>query len=389
MKTVYSGLIKDCLPVSCTVRGDAAFPALAPVIKCGGAPSGVKYAQRFASGTFVIKCADGSIYASADGENFSYLAELDGGIFGVTDIKDGVARDLLICKDTAYNLSGENISLPREYVCGVMHRGRLLASDGVSGKLYWSGFGEADDNKNSLSGAGYADLSQRGGILGILNFGGKAAVVQKYGITLFSASGAPEDFSVMQTDTDTDEVIAGTARIAGGKLIFFTKSGLKVCDGNTVKPVRHRCENDVYSPYCSCAEGNLYFAGVNSRRLGKAVLVYDACEGGSYLIDVAADAMCAGGGVYIFCADKVYFLQKGTKVRFFCDGSFGYGGKTLTALRAEGKAEQVVAVSGNMRHAFAFMRGTAHMRIRGESFSLEITGGGEIRNLSAEAANGI
>lgn len=380
-------LIKRCIPVNCRVRDGAVYPALTPVKK-SDAPAGVVFAH--ACDGVVAVCAGGAAYLSGNGGGFHRAAYLPPPYFAVRDTSVGGSRTLIIgggaaleIKDGAFNAVGFGKGLK----CGVMHCGRLFAADADEEEvLRWSSPDGADDFREGLYAAGRARLADgRGKILNMLVFGGKIILVRERGLTVVTAYGLPENFIVENTDTDADGIFADTAQVAGGYLFFMTASGLKRFDGSRITPVYHRCAGDVFSPSCSCALGGLYFAGCRSRALGRAVLCYDAHSEESYLIDAAADAMCADESVHIFNADGGYATEKGEGFRILCAEDFGTPReKTLSALRCSAPFAAEIE-SGGRRHTFDAPRGALYPHFNGKAFGISLTGSGGVGYATAEA----
>lgn len=381
-------LIKNCLPVNSTIDNGRIVPALAPVY-LREAPARIRRAFSAGGDAFAVCLADGSVYISTGG-GYELLTRTDNRVFAVSDVKDGKRRNLLICGDTAYGSGGQSFSLLSgvRFKCGAMCRGRLFASDGK--KIYWSGAGGVEDWGGGIYGAGSLIPDPwRGEICGIVGFRGKIAVVAEYGITEVSASGAPEKFTVESAQTDADGILPDTAAVAAGELFFFTRSGLKSFDGTRIKSIFHRCGEDIFSPCGACGFGDKYFAACGSEKLGRAVFCYDAGTKESYLADVAAEAVCANGGVYAFADGGMYRLERGERVRAFAGGSFGCGGKKiLLSLRAAG-AERAVVTGGGKEHAFPLAGGAAFPRFSAENITVEISGGGAIENAVAEVCRGV
>ena len=381
-------LIKNCLPVNSAVDNGRLVPALAPVC-LREAPARIRGAFAWGEDVFAVCREDGSVYISLGG-GYEFLTCTDGKVFAVSYVKDGGRRNLLVCGDTAYESGGQSFSLLSgvRFVCGTMCRGRLFASDGK--KIYWSGGGGAEDWSGGIYGAGsLVPDPWRGEICNIVNFRGKIAVVAEYGITAVSVSGAPEKFAVESTETDADGILPDTAAVAAGELFFFTRSGLKSFDGARIKSIVHRCGEDIFSPCGACGFGDKYFAACGSETLGRAVFCYDACAKESYLADVAAEAVCAGGGVYAFAGGGMYRLERGYGARAFAGGNFGTGGKKVLLSLAAAGAERAVVTGGGKEHAFSLSGGAAFPVFSAKNITVEISGGGAIENAVAEVGYGV
>lgn len=381
-------LLDGCVPVNGRIRGGVLYPALAPRRITENAPRGVTYAYCGAGGRFVVCTCDGA-YVSADGVSYARLAEPNAEAFVAEDIKDGEPRALLVCGGSAYALeenSHTRIPFPANVRRGIMHCGRLFAVSADGKKIIWSETNGADGFAQGLYGAGsaYPDDAGRGEILGITEFCGRLVIVRRYGLTVFNAYGAPENFSFEITDTDTDAVFENTAAVAGGKLFFCTASGLKAFDGARVTEVFHRCASCLAEPVCACGCGGAYF--LSFRGEAPAVMCYDTADNDSYLIDAAADAMCARDGVYVFNADGVFRLRRGDRAGLVNDGvRFGTCGfKTVTGISCPRGAD-VKIICGERERAYKNARGKINPHMRGESFRFEISCRGELKNATAVA----
>ena len=276
-----------------------------------------------------------------------------------------------------------------------MHCGRLFGADKDNAyKLRWSGEGGFSDWKEGLCGSGSLDLDpRRGEILDIVEFGEKLVAVRKFGLTVLNMYGSPENFSAEITDTDTDEIYKGTARVVCGKLVFFTVSGLHTFNGGSVNRVKHAYVDDISEPVCSAELGGKYFLGCKSACLnGGAVFCYDFAKTAGYLIAVSADAMCSDGHIYIYNGNGAYRLEDGGRYAFI-GGSTDFGSdrfKTVTEIFIGGRADIEI---GNGRTVRKFLSASGRIRpaMRGKKFTVRAEGSVPVRKLTitAEECNAI
>ena len=356
--------------VQCRICGDELVPA-GGFIKVGGALSFTPLGVVRAESINRFFAFDGqSVYVSADGKSFSYLNALAGDDpFVVEELENGSARAAAVCCKNAVLHDGSSF-VCREYGAnlkyGVMHSGRLFGADVEDGlALRWSGAGGVCDWARGVQASGYVRLDpERGEIIGINKLGDKLVAVRRFGLTVLSAYGNCENFRVEATDTDCDEIYRGTAGVAGGRLWFCTVSGLKYFDGERI------LAKDVYSPESAVCFSDKYFLICKSRfKGGKTVLCVDA-EGGSFIADAAASALCAADGLYAYCDDGVF--------------KFGTGARYELGIFVDGFADIEIS-NGRVTRGFSGASGKIRPRLRGKNFCLRITGDGAVRKITAVA----
>ena len=386
--------------VGCYVKDGRLIPALSAASLNGAVPEGIIYAAYSESQKDFFLCARDGIYTSERGYGFMRIAPLDGEPpFLIEDIFEGKTRAVLLNGSGAVTESGGRYGAVPSYGaslgCGVMHCGRLFGADKDNAyKLRWSGEGGFSDWKEGLCGSGSLDLDpRRGEILDIVEFGEKLVAVRKFGLTVLNMYGSPENFSAEITDTDTDEIYKGTARVVCGKLVFFTVSGLHTFNGGSVNRVKHAYVDDISEPVCSAELGGKYFLGCKSACLnGGAVFCYDFAKTAGYLIAVSADAMCSDGHIYIYNGNGAYRLEDGGRYAFI-GGSTDFGSdrfKTVTEIFIGGRADIEI---GNGRTVRKFLSASGRIRpaMRGKKFTVRAAGSVPVRKLTitAEECNAI
>lgn len=387
-KASFDILKESFLPVNCKSSGGGIIPVALPVRVGTAVPDGVIYACRAESAGGFFLCTPTDVYVSVRGGDFSRLNALSGSSpFLVEEISDGVPRAVIINGENAVAHTGSEfrgVYTGGNLVSGVMRCGRLFAADGENPlMLRWSGEGGVGDWEEKLGGAGHVLLDPgRGEILNLVNLGEKLVAVRKYGLTLIDAFGNPENFSVGITDTDTDEIYKNTAAVAGGKLYFFTASGLHCYDGE-IKRTEHRYSGHITAPKAAVGFAENYYLAC-----GEGIMCYDCSDGESYLIDIVADGICAAECVYIFNSTGAYRIDGEGEYSFTV--KFGSCKQTVTEIFIGGKADLTLN-SGKRSRTFKNACGTIRPRLRGESFTLAVSGTGAISSIvaTAEVLNGI
>lgn len=383
-----------CKPVNCRICGGELYPALSPKNLNGKAPEGIIFAAHSEGVKDFFACTDTELYTSTRGNYFERIGSLAGDKpFMIEDVYEGKPRAVVINGGGALYNSGGRYDVIFAYGarlgCGVMHCGRLFGADLDDGyKLRWSGEGGLTDWEEGLYGSGSLTLDPaRGEVLDIVEFGEKLIAVRKLGLTVLSMFGSPENFSAEITDTDADEIYKGTARAAGGKLIFCTASGLRSFDGSVIKKLPHALSGDISNPVCSAVLNGKYYLSCRSKILnGGAVLCYDTADGGSYLIDFAADALCSADKIYAYNKDGAFALEAGG-VYVMTSGRIDFGSgrrKTVTEIFIEGEADVEIS-NGRTARKFTDARGLIRPRLRGESFTVKITGTKAVKKLNVTA----
>lgn len=381
-------------PVSCRISEREVLPALSPVYR-GAGFDGIKKAAYCKGIESFLLFTDGGAYISGDGARFIRFSDGNERVpFALDILRDEKPCAALVSGNSVALLTADGfsgLSIAENLISGVMHCGRLfgVSADGL--RVCWSKCG-IDDFSKGLYGGGSLYLgTDRGEISAILEFGENLVAVRKFGLTLLGMYGSPENFAVKLTDTDTDEIIPGTAKVAGGKLYFCTKSGVCSFDGSKTVKAAHRFKDEVSVFYFAESYAGDYFLSCGTESFGRAVLCIGQ-DGESYLIDVEAEAMCAADGLYIYNKDGVYSLEKGGYTLIAKGVDFGTGAnKTVTEIYAGGGKFDVGISNGLFTRRFCGACGAVKPKLRGRKFTVEISGREPLENLSitAEASVGI
>lgn len=384
----------NALPVNCRIHGGELLPALSP-LNCGGSvPGGVIFAGHAeGAGRFFI-CDGKSAYASDNGFDFIRLGDFAGDSpFLIEDYDGDTARAVLINGLSAFAHTGKSFKkfdYGANLCCGVMHCGRLFGVDGEDRlKLCWSGEGGVSDWEGGMYGSGNLRLDpERGEVLDILEYGEKLVAVRKFGLTVLNMFGAPENFCAEITDTDTDEIFKNTAKVAGGKLLFYTRSGLHYFNGSSIGEITHRYSHDIFLPERAAEFGGKYFLSCQSQSLnGGAVLCYDCSDGESYLIDCVAEGLCAAECVCAYGEGSAYAFEGGGEYSF-TSGKINFGSgraKTVTSLYIEGGEVDLEINNGKLTRRFSNVSGLIRPKLRGKSFTVKVKGKNAVFKLTATA----
>lgn len=382
-------------PVSCKILNGKIVPALAAE-RVGSAPEGVIAAAYSAGCGIYTAVTPEGIYESVGGKSFYSASSGTGTSPVIFEDWYGDAPHTVVFNDDTCFFSDGNSNITKLHSgkrlsCGLHRCGRLFGADGGDGYiLRWSGEGGVLDWYQSISGAGWVRLRpELGKILALLPYGEKTAVIREYGVSEFSAYGTPETFKLSPDGSKTDAVYANTAAYIGGKIYFFTKSGMFLYSGSAAR-VSHSLSGDISSPVCCAAAGDTYLIGATSASLGGgALLAYDTSDGTDYLIDVGAEAVCAdavsalilgGGNSYRLCRAEKFLYVSGTL-------DFGVSSKkVLDSVYIDGAGEFDITISnGDISRIFTGVKGGIRLNMNGRKFTLRVSGSGEMRALSAGA----
>lgn len=388
------------LPVNCKRVGGRIVPALAPVKLTGTSPVNPTCARYCAGVGRYFLWAEGKVYVSSTGSSFSALASLNAqSPFVVEEFTDEGARALICGDDTAILHTGAyqtadgflgNLS------CGAMRCGRLFGADRADGlRLRWSGEGGALDWAEGISGAGwvYPDPAF-GKILDVYEFSGKLILIREDGLTVLSAYGTPENFA-LQGNYSLPGIVPHTVAAAGNQLYVFAADGLYAFTGSGTEKLDDRL-TEGFAPAFGCAYGaRLLVCGRHSALGRSAVYVYDARDEVSYLCDAPAEIVCAGKHAMAYGGGESYRLEDGGAAFTFTSGKLKFGTvapKTMERLVIDGDgAFDIVISDGERQRTFVGVRGCIRPNLRGNSFTVTVTGKSEVYGLTAEAEveNGI
>lgn len=382
------------IPVSCKLSGGTLYPALAAE-KIGTSPTDIITA-RYAVGCrkFIAVNKEG-VYQSSLGDSFVCISDNPGEspvIF--EDMYDGTPYGAVYGDTFCLFYDGTTFTSKPHYgkklASVVMHCGRAFGLDFSNPYLVrWSGEGGITDWIGGLSGAGWAYLRPEcGKILNLLHYGDKIAIIREYGVSELTAYGTPENFKLTLGENFWTNVCADSAAQVGGKLLFFSASGLCSYSGN-VSRVKHSLCGDVSSPNCCAAMDDAYILGVQSHSLGGgAVLVYDVSDGTDYLIDVAPEAVCVGPYALILGGGSSYRLKKAEEF-IFKSGDIGFGnpfGKVLKAVTVDSAEPCDIEVSnGDVTRCFSGVKGCVRTDLSGCKFTVKLKATAKVRSLNAYA----
>lgn len=350
-------------------------------------PYGVLFAKYSKALEKYFACASDYIAVSGDGEKFiTYSLYGDGLPFLVEDCSDGNGRAAVICgnKATVFSNSKETRKdLKYSLSCGVMHCGRLFGADGYT--LRWSGAEGFEDWDEGMHGSGYLKLdAERGKVHNLIIYGGKLVAVREYGLTVFGMYGAPENFSVSGTNSDCDYICKDTACVVGGKIYFYSDSGLKSFDGNKISPIALR--HGMVNLKNAVEYGGKYFIAGESEELERNIILCVDTDGESCIIDTPADVLFVKNGVRFFNSKGQYRLKRGGIFNFESRAiDFGTDRfKTITEIKVAGRAK--ICVKGeNFNRDFQIKNGTVNPHMRGKKFIITAQGNEEISEISVTA----
>ena len=385
--------------VSCRICAGQLLPDETATLYEGRVPEDIIYAFYSRAAERYFLCTDSDCYVSGNGEDFIQLNALAGkSPFAVEEIVDGVGRAVVINGSSAVAHNGSSFmafGLKYALSCGVMHCGRLFGGDADDGLLLrWSGEGGVRDWEEGLTGCGSVRLDpERGRILNVLEYGGKLVIVRERGLTVADMYGSPENFAVRITDTDTDGIYKNTAAVAGGKLLFYTVSGLAEFDGNAVRKVGHRMAGDASAPTYSLGKGEYYYLACRSDIFkGPAILRYDTGNGQSCVIDAIAYALCDDGDICAYNSTGLQRIGGAGRMSYLCgDIYFGESHATLTEIRLQTEGVDVEISCGAAVRKFYNASGVIRPRMRGTQFGIKLTGAKPVYGAAAvaEVMNGV
>ena len=328
------------------------------------------------------------IYKSKDGKNFEFHSTYGCKNPFLVEDYEGEKPFAAIVSNTFVSVFYEDgadlMGIPHRLTCGVMHCGRLFGADGYV--LRWSGTGGIGDWKEGINGCGYLLLDRaRGKVLNLLVYDGKLIAVRENGLTVFKMYGSPENFSVDGSDFDCYGVYSNTACIVGGKLFFYSKSGLRCFDGNKITAVETGFTLSEIN--MAVSHGDKYFlACYNDDWDMYAILCYDVLDGSSCIVPESADLLYVSDGVRIVYDGEHKLLVSGGAYSFeSAPIDFGTDSKkTVTKVKLSGKAN--IGVS-NGKYARWLYDGSESFRphLRGKKFVIIANGKEKLEELTVTA----
>lgn len=329
-----------------------------------------------------------TIGVSSNGSRYDYYSGyIDSNAFLIEDYYGGETRAIIITVGTAAVYEGNNfrnLNFGETMTCGVMHRGRLIGAHETL--LKWSGPEGFYDWKEGINGCGYMDLGPaQGNVLNILEYGGKVVAVREYGLTVLNWEGNPEDFSIKLTDTACDKVYKNTACVVGGKLYFFTQSGLKCFDGTKITPLKTR--HSVSAPWSATVLGSRYFLACISDYLERdAILCVDTADGESCIIDDHADTFLVKDKVFYFLPNAIHRLDNGGSCIYEA-GPVNFGTDKLKTLSKIDFDNTLKVGVSNEKHTrdFGYKLYTCRPRMRGVAFWFRFESTHSVSSVTATA----
>ena len=383
---------KNAVAVNCIVSDGVVRPTLCPAY-LGSVPENIIFAAHAeGAGKFFI-CTPASVYSSEDGQNFNLLCTFSSDKpFLLEDMDGDMRRAMIVSGANAVICNASGVAQVKPFgaklSCAAVHSGRIFGADADDSlKLRWSDGSGADGWVEGLYAAGYLNLdASYGGVLDVINFGANLLLVREYGLTLLTAGGAPETFSVKFCDLPSDRIYKNTAAVAGEKLFFFTVSGLHCFDGSKISKVKHRFTHDISAPVRAAAHGGRYFLSCHSLSQGSIVFCYDTAEEEGFVLNISADAMCAAGGVYFYNAEGAYKAEEGGRFFFTAQADFGTGKrKTVTEIFIDCESADVEISNGKVARSFTGVSGNIRPCLRGEKFTVKVAAANPVKKLTATA----
>ena len=394
MRTAAVDLIADkgAIAVNCLISDGEVRPALCPSY-LGSVPENIIFAAHADGvGKFFI-CTPTAVYSSEDGQSFSLLCAFSSDKpFLLEDMDGDTRRAMIVSGNNAVvcNASGDAQVKPfgAKLSCAAVHSGRIFGADADDSlKLRWSDGSGADGWGEGFYAAGYLNLdASYGAVLDAVNFGANLLLVREYGLTVLTAGGAPETFSVKFCDLPSDRIYKNTAAVAGDKLFFFTVSGLHSYDGSKISKVKHRFAHDISSPVRAAAHGDRYFLSCHSLSQGNIVFCYDAAEEEGFCLNISADAICAADGVYFYSGTGAYKAEEGGQFYFTAQFDFGTAKrKTVTEIFIDCESADIEISNGKVSRIFSGASGIIRPSMRGEKFTLKVAAASPVKKLTATA----
>ena len=334
-------------------------------------------------------CSTTYINTSDDGTDFDcYWGYFCENYFLIEDVVDDVVKPVIIGGKCAAvfdpDIGLDDIAIKEYLSCGLMHRGRLFGANEFD--LWWSGPGGFTDWENGSDGCGHLSVNSEFGIVtNMLEFKGNIVIVHQFGIEILKAEGSPETFAIEPVDFNNEYIYEKTTCVVGGKLYFFTDSGLKCFDGNKITPVKLR--NRVTSPWSVASYGTVYFvAGVVDGEYG--VLCLDTENGESCILEERMDIIYTKNGVRGFNGGVRKWIIKSSGSAFsYKTLPLDFGTKklkTLTKIEFEGTAT-ITVDNGRFRRVFENVKDCVRPRMRGKTFTITVEGESRVKSATATA----
>lgn len=393
VKTEKYNLIGGGLPYGCKVKNGKIVPAFSLGATDARCPTDIRYAT-FIHNTHKYYIMDNtSLYSAVENEQFRLVVKAPAQQPFFVEFKyrnQPVSQIVLDKKAVYFEGSGELIhDIPYNICGGVYKNGRAFGIDLTDRyKLRWSGEYGVDDWISQIDGAGwlFTDI-ELGEIYNLAVLNGHLAVIKKYGVSLISAYGSPEDFKEILT-VATPTVYQHSAAVCGNKLYFYTVDGLYSFNESGVEKVEAELTEELMSAVYATSYGSTVFVAGTHRKLEKGViLAYDTKEKTSYFIDLTATAMAAGNSLYAYTPNGSVKLEKG-KTFTYVSEEFGRLLKRKSTLKSIfvdcRNAVDITVETDSGRRVFKGVRGKLLPHISGRFFKVGVTGTSEpIKELTA------
>lgn len=385
----------DSIPVNCKITREGLIPTLSPRSSGGSVPENIKCVSYAVGIDRYMAFADGKDAVSFNGFAYSGFLNRSARSPFIIERRLGEAVQTLTFGDGSVAVYNKDDELKTEpyagnLACGAFHCGRLFGADLDDGyKLRWSGEGGALDWEEKINGAGWVLLCpELGEILNVAEFGEKIIALRRRGVSVITAHGSPENFKVESEVFSYSELCKDTVQIVRGRLFFFRKSGLCEYSGGKILSIANGLAEDFFSPACSAATDEYYFAGGNSMALGDAVFAYDAADDCAFLMNASAEKIAAGRSVFCYADGKCCELVPDGEFTFSCGNiNFGsHGKKTLKSVIIDGGGDYSLTVTnGVFARSFNAAKGKTRLNMCGRSFKITVSGSKRINSFTAEA----
>lgn len=387
--------VGGALNIGCYVSDGKLMPALNSVKALITVPDSVEAAWYSALAKKYIVSGDGALWIYS-GEVCELTTEL---VCTVTpsfmEIYTDDAYSVIIAGDTDYYslydcLGSISPFIGRIHSC-VLKNGRIFGIDNSnSHKIKWSGAGGIYDWSYGISGAGWTIVQNGyGNILNLIVYRDKIVALREYGLTFLSAYGNPENYKLSYHERKIPKIYPDTAAVVDENLWFYTDDGLYVYDGSRVSKSNIGLADEIREPCSVACFGGKYFLCGESKTLGrKCVLVADSLLNVSYIIDVAAEAVCAGDRIFAYKDSVGYEVAEGGEYSFKSGeidfSSSGY--KVLKEVILDGAdGVQLEVSNGVISRIVRGVRGKFRPNMRGKSFKITVRGRGKIKGVTAVA----
>ena len=362
-----------------------AFSAAA--LSVSGTPSAVGKMYFSGSGDLYVYAA-GTVYrsAGADGAFTAYCGGFSSAPY-FSECHEG-EENFIIISDGAVAYRGDGSSASADSCppvkSGIVHFSRLFGTDASDARtVRWSAPGDVHGWDGALGLAGHVRLDAEGGdVLKLAVCGSELLAVRERGVTALHVSGDAETFRTDAACRFYEKVFADTAAVCGGKLYFFTPTGMYFYDGRVKK---FSCEGleGFSSPERAAACGGIYF--VQGEYGGEsAVACIDVSAGDVCYIKAQSSCMCGGGRAFLYDGGLRELAGEGSAGEWRCDcEDFGTAAKKYLHSVCVYGADTLKISCGGKTFSFASPEGEVKVGVTGRSFSFSATCSGELRSLCA------